>query len=299
MKKSPVTQRGFTLIELLVVIAIIAILAAILFPVFAQAKAAAKRSADLSNVKQITLGVIQYEGDNDDVAPLYQQSTVAADEMTPRMMSWKDSTSPYIKSGGQPYNNGQSYTQSGNGGIWQSPLADNPWGTTVAQFWGTPLDRGMTGTGDATTRFARSYALNVDAGRNELGNGIIAKVVAGALSPNFDGGQTTGVPAGVTILEAPANTAMVVPTRMNVLGVQSWWIAETCSQGTPVGGPGAISCVPSMKNKQAAFGFFDGHVKGINGVASITQDAWGSYRNLGVNNQNNYSNTVSKIGEYK
>ena len=298
MKKSPVTQRGFTLIELLVVIAIIAILAAILFPVFAQAKTAAKRTADLSNVKQITLGVIQYEGDNDDVAPLYQQSTVAEDEMTPRMLSWKDATSPYIKSGGQPYNNGQSYTQSSNGGIWQSPLADIPWGTSRAEYWGVPLNRAMTGTGDVTTRFARSYALNVDAGRNELGNGIIAKVVAGALSQNFDG-QTTGVPAGVTILEAPANTAMVVPTRMNVLGMQSWWIAETCDKGTPVGGPGATSCVPSMKNKQASFGFFDGHVKGINGVASISQDAWGSYRNLGVNNQNNYSNSVSKIGEYK
>jgi len=46
-------DRGFTLIELLVVIAIIAILAAILFPVFAQAKAAAKKTADLSNLKQL------------------------------------------------------------------------------------------------------------------------------------------------------------------------------------------------------------------------------------------------------
>jgi len=48
--------RAFTLIELLVVIAIIAILAAILFPVFAQAKAAAKKSSDLSNHKQLALG---------------------------------------------------------------------------------------------------------------------------------------------------------------------------------------------------------------------------------------------------
>jgi len=46
-------RKGFTLIELLVVIAIIAILAAILFPVFAQAKAAAKKSACLSNTRQL------------------------------------------------------------------------------------------------------------------------------------------------------------------------------------------------------------------------------------------------------
>ena len=63
-------RRAFTLIELLVVIAIIAILAAILFPVFAQAKEAAKKTADLSNHKQITLAFMQYLPDNDDVFPL-------------------------------------------------------------------------------------------------------------------------------------------------------------------------------------------------------------------------------------
>lgn len=59
-------QRAFTLIELLVVIAIISILAAILFPVFAQAKAAAKKTQGLSNIKQITLAHLMYIGDNDD-----------------------------------------------------------------------------------------------------------------------------------------------------------------------------------------------------------------------------------------
>ena len=59
-------RRGFTLIELLVVIAIIAILAAILFPVFAQAKNAAQKTADLSNQKQHATATLMYSGDYDD-----------------------------------------------------------------------------------------------------------------------------------------------------------------------------------------------------------------------------------------
>ncbi len=59
--------RAFTLIELLVVIAIVAILAAILFPVFAQAKMAAKKTVTLSNVKGVVLAARMYAGDHDDV----------------------------------------------------------------------------------------------------------------------------------------------------------------------------------------------------------------------------------------
>ena len=72
MKHSPSARkdaRGFTLIELLVVIAIIAILAAILFPVFAQAREKARSTACLSNVKQLTLGFVMYSQDYDEQFP--------------------------------------------------------------------------------------------------------------------------------------------------------------------------------------------------------------------------------------
>ncbi len=62
-------KKGFTLIELLVVIAIIAILAAILFPVFARAREKARASSCLSNMKQIGLAVLQYAQDYDENFP--------------------------------------------------------------------------------------------------------------------------------------------------------------------------------------------------------------------------------------
>ena len=62
-------RRGFTLIELLVVIAIIAILAAILFPVFARAREKARQTACLSNAKQLTLGIMMYAQDYHETLP--------------------------------------------------------------------------------------------------------------------------------------------------------------------------------------------------------------------------------------
>ena len=70
-------RHGFTLIELLVVIAIIAILAAILFPVFARARAKAMQASCLSNTKQLGLGFAMYATDYDNKLPLYNNGSVA------------------------------------------------------------------------------------------------------------------------------------------------------------------------------------------------------------------------------
>jgi prepilin-type N-terminal cleavage/methylation domain-containing protein len=76
-------KRAFTLIELLVVIAIIAILAAILFPVFAQAKLAAKKIAGLAQAKQIGTSVQIYVNDTDDVLPPYRHGSSSGPIVNP------------------------------------------------------------------------------------------------------------------------------------------------------------------------------------------------------------------------
>jgi len=90
-------RRGFTLIELLVVIAIIAILAAILFPVFARARENARRASCQSNLKQIGLGFAQYVQDYDGTFPMqaYDAASGATDGSTG---SWPYLLQPYIKS---------------------------------------------------------------------------------------------------------------------------------------------------------------------------------------------------------
>jgi prepilin-type N-terminal cleavage/methylation domain-containing protein/prepilin-type processing-associated H-X9-DG protein len=95
-------KRAFTLIELLVVIAIIAILAAILFPVFAQAKAAAKKTSSLSNVKNISMAMIIYLNDADDKFPClqyYEQNPDEKPNTCNLQRKWQDVVYPYIKNG--------------------------------------------------------------------------------------------------------------------------------------------------------------------------------------------------------
>jgi prepilin-type N-terminal cleavage/methylation domain-containing protein/prepilin-type processing-associated H-X9-DG protein len=87
-------RTGFTLIELLVVIAIIAILAAILFPVFAQAREKARSATCLSNLKQMALGLRMYAQDYDELYPPHRMGTGAK---WPQLYTWKAAIFPYLK----------------------------------------------------------------------------------------------------------------------------------------------------------------------------------------------------------
>lgn len=128
--------RAFTLIELLVVIAIIAILAAILFPVFAQAKVAAKKTQSLSNVKQIATGIMVYTADYDDINPMSEYGS------GDYHITWMAATYPYVKNGRVFVNPTSGLTQvSGSDGIFRSPSypvqqASNPATWDEAQIGG-------------------------------------------------------------------------------------------------------------------------------------------------------------------
>ncbi len=89
-------RMGFTLIELLVVIAIIAILASILFPVFARARENARRASCMSNLKQIGLGIQMYIQDYDERMPLVVGDDAGPSSGNP--YGWADSLYPYTKS---------------------------------------------------------------------------------------------------------------------------------------------------------------------------------------------------------
>jgi prepilin-type N-terminal cleavage/methylation domain-containing protein/prepilin-type processing-associated H-X9-DG protein len=128
-------REGFTLIELLVVIAIIAILAAILFPVFAQAREKARAASCLSNNKQIALAFSMYKQDYDETYP------PAVDPVTG--LWWETSVSPYIKGGNV-------------GGILTCPSA-------ASRAYAYSMNWSMSGASDASASRPADTILTADA----------------------------------------------------------------------------------------------------------------------------------------
>jgi len=124
-------RKAFTLIELLVVIAIIAILAAILFPVFAQAKEAAKKTTCLSNQKELGAGIQLYLNDFDDTFPMSEYK--GTDHGTWwEQVRWQDEIYPYLKNGDKfAFDN----RASGKGGIFQCPSFPTPQEAEYGAHW--------------------------------------------------------------------------------------------------------------------------------------------------------------------
>ena len=147
---NPAKTKGFTLIELLVVIAIIAILASILFPVFAQAREKGRQASCLSNQRQLGLGALQYAQDYDETTcPNFEIAQYSS--YNPH---WMDEIYPYVKSTAVytcPSRNGDNRTAVG-------PVtlpAGNDWWTY--EYLGTPKNRRLP---HSNYYYYGTYAMN-------------------------------------------------------------------------------------------------------------------------------------------
>jgi len=153
--------KGFTLIELLVVIAIIAILAAILFPVFAQAREKARQTSCLSNTKQIGLGVAMYVQDYDEQFPIaWGGYGIWVDQVMPYV---KNGTSNVPTAGYDPANKNQTpFNAMFVSGMWHCP-SDSDGGATLsyasnANLMGAQVSVNPDGTANPAYRQAKSLA---------------------------------------------------------------------------------------------------------------------------------------------
>ena len=203
------TTRAFTLIELLVVIAIIAILAAILFPVFAQARESARKTACLSNTKQLGLGIMQYVQDYDemypcnswDTPPIGTTQTDSGDPNFPSAFNWMWKVMPYMK----------------NRQILVCPSDPNP------KHWATGYDNTNPATCDNAWGIPTpiSYVANphlVGYGGWDNPNGCFGD---GSFMPDWG-----LVPIGMAAVPTPASTYMLGDSGRNN-GMEAWWINNT------------------------------------------------------------------------
>lgn len=257
-------NRAFTLIELLVVIAIIAILAAILFPVFAQAKLAAKKTVALSNAKQEGLAALMYQNDYDDhVVKNYFgfPPSPCSNWSNNTYWSWRYSLYPYVKSKG----------------LGQDPT--NPFNTQV--YWETDY---TDGNNNDTQYTSQNYGVN---------DAIIGFANGWCASAQY-------CPPGLDTLDQVTDVADTIEmfgnrTQWNDLkflfispvydGGPPGWCVQTYNQTTgadtgtvcPAAGDGGIQANGAI----TTLVWCDGHAKAMNTIATLetqnpTDDYWGT-----------------------
>lgn len=231
---------GFTLIELLVVIAIIAILAAILFPVFAQARAKARQTVCLSSEKQISMGFQMYAQDYDETMP-YARSYCA-------------------------YTPANDYTQL------LSPYVMKAYGEQIksATMWTCPSDstpRIHVGSADSPNSYAAVYYWD------ESGDKAAAWTWD---QPCFGGAYFPGRP--MAAFPAPASTLLLAekPARTNVIGQNTSFVlrphgnlGQDCTSTDDWSPCAATETIKPLHSEGWNYMFVDGHVKWYRPSATV------------------------------
>ncbi len=273
---------AFTLIELLVVIAIISILAAILFPVFAQAREKARQITCASNQKQILLGIIQYTNDYDETYPNSNESisTTGLNSLGGNT-GWEYLVDPYVKSG---INVGSVIGTTTGKSVWVCP-----------NFTTTDIETPTSGQ----SRPNSSY----------IANRLIMEAVA-SFKPISNGGQASNTET-LAQVQYPAQTVLIAEgegyryyTDGNDTGVN-----DGRSAGSPPGTSTAlfdanmVYVVARARHTGGSnFGFPDGHVKWFkapgNNYSNTSQGVSGAFPNTDVTPVESQSNIVYSRSQF-
>jgi prepilin-type N-terminal cleavage/methylation domain-containing protein/prepilin-type processing-associated H-X9-DG protein len=281
-------SNGFTLIELLVVIAIIAILAGILFPVFAKARDRAKQSRSLSNIRQLATAVQEYASDNEDHLPGW-----AAGTTTYVHNVWDEQLDPLIKS--------KDVYTNGDKGI-ASPSQPKPWTRSVTYVMnGALLAPWVSGDVD----FTQMSSGGMGAIRNPSGTILFAEVAtnagyvpgsAPAAVPSHSLGSGTAAREYVAAIGGNTDTGGPIDASPKTWveqgkGLNAYSEAANWGGGTYPANKMGIG--RDLYGNGACYAFVDGHVKNLKieqtttGGQTVTGGAAGNWETGTTTIQNN------------
>ena len=286
MEKLVHKNRAFTLIELLVVIAIIAILAAILFPVFAQAKVAAKSAVDLSNIKQQNLGLQMYTNDYDDTyvfglcANWYPDGWATLSQ--PYAKSFPLYRSPLESSTSTPWGDWTGVALSYAANAYMIPAGADVTNSSTVASWCAPPSYVANEPVSCILRGLVSWTAQVSGQESSGGGGMMdkaaqtttavskpAETIALTVRLNGDAIRENGGPGNVSAFACGGVLSTFPSSNGAYQGSNLDWCGgqEIPNGKLPIDrktSHGAFGAVSEIKQNKSNFAMADGHAKTLN-----------------------------------